>query len=172
MKNTLLLATGIIATICVQAQNTPVRPVAAIQPLEAFAPVAHSLPASETKLINVKALREFNKKYKNVTNEEWGIINTGIEARFTEQDILYRVTYNKKGHWVATFRYYNEKQLTTDIRNLVKSSFYNFNITGVTEVTYNGKTAYLVNIEDNETLKIIKVVNDEMEVVQDLHIIK
>ena len=176
MKNTLLvLVTGIISAICVQAQNTQMKSqvakIAGFRIFEASAPVAGSLSADEKNLINIKALRDFSKTYKNVTDEKWFVIKTGFMARFTLQDIQYRVTYNRKGNWVATFRYYREQQLPIEIYNLVKSTFYNYNIMQVTEVSIGRKTAYLVAIEDNNSLKTIKVVNDEMEVMQDVPIL-
>jgi len=174
MKNTLLLlATGIIATICVQAQNTQmISQVAGFHVLQTFAPVNTSLSANEKNLINVKAIRDFSKTYKNVTNEEWFVIKTGFMARFTLQNIQYRVTYNRKGHWVATFRYYKQQQLSPEICTLIKSTYYNYNIREVTEVSIGRITAWLVNIEDDSSLKTIKVVNNEMEVIQDVAVLK
>jgi Zn/Cd-binding protein ZinT len=124
--------------------------------------------ADNKNSIKPKALHDFTKTFKNVSNEDWYLIKNGYMAKFENQDILYRVLYNKKGKWAATYSYYNEGQLSAGLRNLIKSTWYNATITQVTEVKYGGKAAYLINIEDNTSIKTIKVVNDEMEVYQEI----
>jgi hypothetical protein len=174
MKNILLvLAAGIITTAGTHAQNTQTKPGAtSLHVIQTLAPVNSFLLGDDKKLINPKAIRDFSRTFSNVTNEDWHIIRNGFIARFKLQDMQYRIVYNKKGSRLATFCYYNEQQLPADVRRLIKSTFYDFNIVQVTEVSVAGKTAYLVNIQDKTSLKTIKVVNDEMEIMQDVCILK
>lgn len=62
-------------------------------------------------------------------------------------------------------RYYNEDKLPCDIRHLIKTQYYDFSIFQVTEFIRNGKIAYLTKIQDNNYWKTIKIVDNEMEVV-------
>ncbi|OQP63968.1 hypothetical protein A3860_21335 [Niastella vici] len=155
-----LLAVSVIATISVCAQNR-------LMAIGTLGTVNES-PADTKDLISIKALHDFNKTYKTVTNEDWYIIQKGFMAKFTQQGIQHRIIYNKNGKWVATFRYYNEDQLPAEVRHLVKSTWYDAAIRQVSEVSFGGKTAYLVSIEDNTSLKTIKVVNNEMELFQEM----
>jgi hypothetical protein len=51
---------------------------------------------------------------------------------------------------------------------LVKSHFYDYAITYVTEVHKNDATAFYVIVEDASTIKTIKIVEDEWEVVKSM----
>jgi hypothetical protein len=165
----LVLATGIAATLSVHAQNTPLNANAAkLERLQTLAPVKGSLSSDNKNLIKIKALRDFSKTFETVTNEDWYIIKNGFMAKFKQAEIQYRVIYGKGGNLIATFRYYTEEQLPQEVRSMVKSTWCNCTISQITEVSFGGKTAYLVNIEDEKSLKTIKVVNDEMEVYQEI----
>jgi hypothetical protein len=163
------IVTASTLTISLHAKFTQMKPnTARVEALQTLMPINSSLPVDKKNLIKIKALRDFNKAFKTVTGEDWYVIQDGFMARFKQQDITYRVIYNKTGTWMATFRYYNEDQLPREVRDAVKSTWYDFTITSVTEVSYGAKTALLVNIENNTSLKTIKVAGGEMEVFQDI----
>ena len=65
-------------------------------------------------------------------------------------------------------RRYYEKELPPEVRHLVKSTYYDFNIFYVSEITWNDKLAYIISMDDKTpndkiSYKIIKVVGSEME---------
>jgi hypothetical protein len=49
----------------------------------------------------------------------------------------------------------------------VKSTYYDFNIYHIIEPTLNGVTSYLVKMEGKSTWKTVKVVDGEMEEVEE-----
>jgi len=117
--------------------------------------------------INARALKEFSKTFKSAANATWYEIKGGFIAKFEKDGITTRVDYDRKGRWVATLRIYAEANLPRDVRHLVKSTYYDYSISLVQEVTVGDKTAYLVKIEDADTLKTIRVVDGEMDVYED-----
>ena len=164
-----MLATGIITTVSVHAQVMQLKASATkFDMLQTLIPVKDPLPAENKNLIKSKAIRDFSKTFETVTNEDWYVIKNGFMVKFKKQDIQHRVIYNKRGNWIATFRYYNEDQLRSDVRNLIKSTWYDAAITHITEVIFGNKTAYLVNTEDKTSIKTIKVVNNDMEICQEI----
>jgi len=168
-KISFMLAIGIITIFPLCAQDTQMEAkVTKVERLQNLIPVNDPLPADNKNLINIKAIRDFSKTFKTVTNEDWYVIQNGFMAKFKNQDIQHRVIYNKRGNWVATFRYYNEGQLCSEVRNLIKSVWYDAAITDITEVNFGGKTAYLVNTQDKKSIKTIKVVNNEMEICREI----
>jgi hypothetical protein len=64
-------------------------------------------------------------------------------------------------------RYYNEGQLPYDVKQMVKATYYGSNIFLVIEVTVGDKTAYLVKIRDEARTKTIRVMNREMDVLEE-----
>ena len=55
-----------------------------------------------------------------------------------------------------------------DVRQLIKSNFYDYSITQVSEVQKDGSTGYFVKIEEKNSIKTIRVINEEWEVVESL----
>ncbi|HLG39968.1 MAG TPA: hypothetical protein VI461_09880, partial [Chitinophagaceae bacterium] len=85
--------------------------------------------------INIKALRDFMTSYKNPTDVRWTILAEGFRVHFYVDGIQIRIFYNKKGNREAMIRYYSEDKLPKEIRHLVKSNYYDFDIFIVTEVS-------------------------------------
>lgn len=115
-----------------------------------------------------KAVKSFTRDYKDVSNAKWLQLNDGYSVvYFTVDGVKTRLLYNKKGVCESIIRYYFEEKLPTAIRHLVKSTSYDFHIFHVIEPTINGVTSYLVKMEDKTTWKTIKVVDGEIEVVEE-----
>jgi hypothetical protein len=93
--------------------------------------------------------------------------SNGFVVRYTANGIQNRAYLNRRGNYETCVRYYTENELPSEVRQQVKSSYYDYKITSVKEVNYNHSTAYLVTIEDATSWKIIHVVNREMEVSED-----
>ena len=124
-------------------------------------------PASAVE-INNKAVRNFTKDYKKATGVTWMNTSGGqFAAYFSSDNIQSLVVYNKKGNYECMLRYYKEDKLPREIRGLVKSAYYDFDIYLVTEVHRNDKIAYVVKMEDKTSWKTVKVVDGEMEVTED-----
>jgi hypothetical protein len=117
--------------------------------------------------INTKALRDFMTSYKNAADVRWTILPDGFRVHFYVDGIQTRIFYNKKGNREAMIRYYNEDKLPFAIRYQVKTGFFDFAISQVTEVTAGNKTVYLVKIEDKTSGKTIEVAEGEMEVAEE-----
>ena len=119
--------------------------------------------ANNNSGMSTKALKNFNKTFKNAVNADWVRIQDGFKAEFTKGDIETKVFYDRKGRWVANVRNYYEDNLPKEIRHRVKSVYYDYSIYYVQEITAEDKVAYLVKIEDKNSIKTIRVVNDEMD---------
>jgi hypothetical protein len=129
---------------------------------------AHEKTELRKNEINIRAQRNFMKEYKNVSDARWVIAANGLLAvYFTSAGITTRRYYSKEGIYVYMLRYYNEDKLHHNIRHLVKSTYYDFNIFHVTEVCKNGSVAFLIEIHDKKSWKTIKVEDNEMEVVDE-----
>jgi hypothetical protein len=116
-----------------------------------------------------KAVKSFTRDYKNITNAKWLRLNHGFSVvYFTVDSINTRLLYNKKGYCENIIRYYFENRLPPAIRHLVKTTYYDFSIYHIIEPTINGVTSYLIQMEGKTSWKTIKVVDGEMEVLEEL----
>jgi len=110
-----------------------------------------------------KAFKNFSKNFKDADKAEWVETSDGYKAEFTKEGIQTKVFYNRKGKWIASVRNYQEDKLPGDIRHRVKSNYYDYSIFYVQEITVGEKMAYLVKIEDKNSIKTIRLADGEME---------
>jgi len=118
---------------------------------------------SYSSAMNSKALRNFSKSFKEAGNASWSQTEDGFKAEFMDQDVKTKVFYDRKGRLVASVKSYSEDNLPKEVRHLVKSNYYDYNIFHVQEVTAGNKTAYLVKIEDKTSIKTIRVTDNQMD---------
>lgn len=113
--------------------------------------------------ISTKAVKDFTKNYKNTENAGWFVIKDGYLAEFKKDGIKTTVYYNRKGTWTGNIRSYMEDKMPRNIRHLVKSSYYDYKINYVQEITVDRKIVYLVKIEDDKFFKTIRIQDGEMD---------
>jgi len=110
------------------------------------------------------ALRHFINTYGEGLNAEWNLTSFGFRAEFRKEAIKYLVDYNRGGLWLSTIRFYGEKDMPQDIRRIVKSVYFDYDIELVSEVNYAKQVVYHVNIQDETSLKKLIVMDGEMTV--------
>jgi hypothetical protein len=117
--------------------------------------------------IPLHAIRNFVKTYENATAVNWSRLKNGHSVvHFFSDSIETKIFYNRKGNAAGMIRYYTEDKLPYEVRHVVKSTWYDFSIFLVIEVTVNKKTVYLVKIEDPTCSKTISVADMNMEVTE------
>ncbi len=114
--------------------------------------------------INIKAVRNFIREFKNADHAKWFKLNNGFAVQFTMDGFNTKVYYDKKGNYESMIRSYSEAQMPREVRHQVKRTFYDFSICQVHEIIRDNNTIYIVTIEDKTSQKKIKVENGEMEV--------
>jgi hypothetical protein len=103
----------------------------------------------------VRATRDFWKRAGQKTNEEWYKLPDGFLAEYTDDGIRNRIVYDKKGYWKFSMQEYREKQLPEDVREFVKSQYYDYSIGWVKEVKQEGSLVYVIDLEnDNEWINL------------------
>jgi hypothetical protein len=119
--------------------------------------------------IDSRARRDFSNNYKNVTDEKWTVTDEGFNVNFTIDEVKYSVRYDKKGYRLFTLRKYSEKNLPKNIRTLVRSNYFDYNIKSVDEISKPLMSiVYVVLLEgDKEWIKV-KVQDGEMTEVEKL----
>jgi hypothetical protein len=110
------------------------------------------------------ALRHFINTYGEGLNAEWNLTSFGFRAEFKKEEIKYLVDYNRAGFWLSTIRFYGENEMPRDIRRIVKSVYFDYEIELVSEVNYGKQVVYHINIQDETSLKKLIVMDGEMTV--------
>lgn len=94
--------------------------------------------------------------------------SAGSHSVTTPGATVSRDFYDKKGRLLFTIDYYGEKGLPAAVRSLVKSVYYDYTIRTVEEVKFADGHVYLVDMQDDASIKTVRVADGEMEVVRDL----
>src|SRR4051794_6671600 len=85
----------------------------------------HDLPdenftATYANDISMKAKRNFNRSFENITDEKWYKIKDGYFASFAKNNIKTEAYYNNQGEQLYNLLTYHEDQLASPVKDLVK----------------------------------------------------
>lgn len=100
--------------------------------------------------VNEKVLDAFNKTFQNVKDVSWSEMPDSYQVKFTQDQMTYRVTYDKNGSIVKTLRYYQENQLPILVLTSIKNKYSDKNIYGVVEESSEEGTYYHITLEDKK----------------------
>ncbi|HRI21347.1 MAG TPA: hypothetical protein PLA68_10335 [Panacibacter sp.] len=124
--------------------------------------------AGDASAINQKALKDFSKSFKNVVNPSWyKDVRGNYIANFLEGSIDTKAVYDSKGRWLYNLLTYAEDKLPFEIRDLVKRTYYDFDILVCHEYTIEGGPVYIIKMQDEKNLRTVKIVAGEMIVTED-----
>ena len=121
-----------------------------------------SIGRSEVK---INAIRNFKKQFTKA-DETWSTKEDGFRARFIRDNISYMVDYDQKGNWVCTFRIYDERDLSVDIRKVVKSNYIDYSIVKVIEVKFGKTLVHFVKLETQSSLLTLHIMNGEINEIE------
>lgn len=133
---------------------------------------ALSTAGDDTKLqfrndIPIRAIRNFIAKYNDVANLHWYTIEEGFIAKFVADDIEVRTEFDTKGFWTETINTYNEENMPSAIKDIVKYSYKDFNVIVAYKIE-NPKTSwFVIKIENQTQLKTLRIKDGEMEITGD-----
>src|SRR6266542_3607345 len=114
--------------------------------------------------VNIKAVRHFTRSHKNISDARWFRTEDGYIANFLSKAIDTRIVYNDKGRWLYNLLVYSEDKLPFNIRDRVKSQYYDDDIIEVYQYELNNKTVYIIRLKDQQSnIKTLKVSDSEME---------
>jgi len=90
------------------------------------------------------------------------IVNSMIEGRQVS------TAYNKKRKWVYTITRYTSDNLDKNIIDKVKTAYDKYAIAGIEKVEQPGfDVVYVVHLENADSVKTVRISNDEIEMIQD-----
>lgn len=124
-------------------------------------------PALRLNEVHAKAVRSFARDYKDATDAKWFSVPDGFAVYFMHKNVKARIYYGKRGNYICAARYYTEAVLPREVRHLVRSHYYDHDIYHVVEVSGSGGIAYLIKMEGKTSWMDIRVMNDEIEILNE-----
>jgi hypothetical protein len=108
-----------------------------------------AVQAAEEPIVNEKVLNAFNKTFAQARNISWSEAEHSYEVKFMQNETSSRITYDKEGNIIKTFRYYkDEDQLPIMVLARLKNRFTDKKVYGVVEVSSDEGTFYHITLED------------------------
>lgn len=107
-------------------------------------------------------LSGFQKLFSNAENVAWYNVKKDFGAKFTMNDLRYRVLFNKKGKLVYKITYGQEKHLPVAIRKAVKREYVEFRITAASLVEEANRSIWVIHLEDEWEYVIVRVEHNEI----------
>ena len=121
--------------------------------------------------VSKKVAEVFNATFKDAQNVQWTKLNKDFLAQFITADLKNRVLFHKNGEIVYHLKYGHENNLPQEVRKLVKSQYdyVDFNIINAINVLQDRRNIWVVNLEDNKKLIIVRVEDGEIEEVSNMN---
>ncbi|MGZ3854148.1 MAG: hypothetical protein ACXVLT_05515 [Flavisolibacter sp.] len=113
---------------------------------------------------NDRVIGKFEKSFPNANGENWLKTKNGFAVRFSSNNINELVFLTKRGGVLSSIKYFSEKDIPSDVKEMVKYVYPTYTIKSGREIQACNKTAYLVTIEDADSWKTVRVVDGEMDV--------
>ena len=108
-------------------------------------------------------LTNFHKLFSNAENVSWYNVQKDFGAKFTMNELRYRVLFNKKGKLVYKITYGQEKHLPVAIRKAVKREYVEFRITAASLVEEANRSIWVIHLEDDWEYVIVRVEHNEID---------
>jgi hypothetical protein len=127
----------------------------------------HIEESGNSVAVSAQARKNFTRDFAVSNNAVWQKTDNGFVVRFNKDGIRNTAFLTKRGNCYVSMREYTEKELPADVRKQVKNAFYTFEISSVQEVRQYNTTAYVVMIADASSWKVVRVMDGELDVLNE-----
>ena len=101
---------------------------------------------------------------KSSRSEKGYVVHSIIDGRKS------MTAYDKKGKWVYTIQQYSIDDLDKSLKDRIRSVYYDYDVTIIQKVEQPGMdVVYVVHLENEKSIKIVRLTNDDMEEVQEFN---
>ena len=130
--------------------------------------VAKSHPAPTSA--SARAMAHFKENYAWVQDADWfNTVENNIYCVFQQGDITNRIFYDRNGYWQYSLISFPPSDLPKNVKKIVSENFNGYTISFVNEVlSINEEPVYMINIENGDDIKVVRVSGETIEVKQDI----
>lgn len=141
-----------------------------LQPTLQAASLTSPIHALAPSSANDRAFAHFKAHYQGAQQVSWFTLdNSEIYCVSHMGHTVNRVFYDKRGNWKYTLLSYPGQELPYNVKATVTDYFKCYQVTSVTEVRARDiEPVYVLNIENDDNIKVIRVFGDDIDVQQDL----
>lgn len=112
--------------------------------------ISLSATAANPPEISEKVIKAFNETFTEAEEVSWRELDNSCQADFKVSEMRIKATYDNEGNLLGTIKYYDEKNLPTNILAKLKVKYAGKQITGVTEVMSESEISYHIVLKDEK----------------------
>ena len=115
------------------------------------APAAGPTNKATIKVDNatIKVETIFNGTFKEVKNVQWYTTDNTYSARFTTNNVIQSITYDKNGKFIRSTRCFGEELLPANVLARIKEKYKDKTIRLITEIVEGNELVYSLTIDDD-----------------------
>ena len=110
--------------------------------------------------------KAFKKSFPGAEDLKWYKLDQDYLAKFIKEDMAHSSLFKKNGYLKYDISYGHENNLPTDAREMIQSSYKDYNITTAINVKSAGRDIWVVHLEGLKNLITVRVENQELEEVE------
>jgi hypothetical protein len=117
-------------------------------------------------VVNKQIDKAFRKEFPAALDLSWYEINKLYIVRFFENDMKHHALFTKTGAMKYDVSFGTEKNLPEIMHKKVKNEYDEYNITKVTNIKQAGRNIWVINLDNLKHIALVRMEEDEMELVQ------
>ena len=121
-----------------------------------------------TLRVPARTWKSFASYFPGAYNSRFYKVNRDWLAKFVLDSQQNRALFSERGSLRYTISYGYEKNLPDEIRKQVKSVYYDYDITRAIKVSEDHRLIWVINVENNKEMIILRLEDGEMEKVEQL----
>lgn len=129
---------------------------------------SHSIAVPYINNVSGKVLKSFYSTFGEQPGAKWFQSGKGYTVFFKDSFMSANIHFKKNGTIEYRIYTYSEDMLANSVRHIVKTHFYDYEIIHVTEVHKNESKSFFVKVQDESSIKTVKVEGGDWEVVEEL----
>lgn len=119
--------------------------------------------SSSSVTVSSRINKAFSQVFQGATHLRWYEIDKNYLVKFIMNDQENRALFTGGGRLVYHISYGTEKNLPADVRDLIKSRYYDQTITRILKVNQDERLIWVVSMEDKKEYIMVRVEDNEME---------
>ncbi|WP_299580316.1 hypothetical protein [Mucilaginibacter sp.] len=127
--------------------------------------VAISGTSSKT-VITKKVSDSFEELFKGAVAPEWIEANKNFIVNFILDNQKNKAEFTRGGRLLYLIVYGKEKEMPADLRTIVKSTYFDYGINSTIKINFEGRTFWIVNLEDANHFVVLRVEDGDMDVIK------
>ncbi|MBS1574984.1 MAG: hypothetical protein JST09_06730 [Bacteroidetes bacterium] len=105
----------------------------------------------------------FSTYFNDAENPRWFRLNKDYLVKFMIYDEENRALFSKKGTLIYHISYGYEKSLPPDLLDQIKNNYREYEITRAIKITGSGRLVWIINLEDEKNIILLRMEDGEME---------